>query len=125
MRKPYIHCYARRNEHMEIHLYRDDDEAQVVELWCGTIADAAPHNDPLLVIRLKLQKDPDLFLVATAGDAVVGTVMGEYDGHRGRIYSLAVDQAYRRRSVATVLVRRLEELLREMGCLKVRSSVDG
>jgi len=61
---------------MEISPYRDDDEAQVVELWGGTTADAAPHNDPLLAIRLKLQKDPDLFLVATVGDAVVGTVMG-------------------------------------------------
>jgi ribosomal protein S18 acetylase RimI-like enzyme len=110
---------------IEIRPYRDDDEAQVVELWGDTIADAAPHNDPLLAIRLKLQKDPDLFLVATAGDAVVGTVMGGYDGHRGWIYSLAVGQAYRRRRVATALVRRLEELLRETGCLKVNLQVRG
>jgi hypothetical protein len=42
---------------MEIRPYRDDDEAQVVELWGGTIADTGPHNDPLLAIRLKLQND--------------------------------------------------------------------
>jgi len=110
---------------IEIRPYRDDDEAQVVELWGGTIADAAPHNDPSLAIRLKLQKDPNLFLVATVGDTVIGTVMGGYDGHRGWIYSLVVDQAYRKRNVATALVRRLEELLREMGCLKVNLQVRG
>jgi ribosomal protein S18 acetylase RimI-like enzyme len=110
---------------MEIRPYRDDDKAQVVELWGDTIADTAPHNDPLLAIRLKLQKDPALFLIATVGDTVVGTVMGGYDGHRGWIYSLAVAQACRRRGIATALVRRLEKLLREMGCLKVNLQVRG
>jgi len=36
-----------------------------------------------------------------------------------------VDQAYRRRSIAITLVRRLEELLREMSCLKVNLQVRG
>jgi ribosomal protein S18 acetylase RimI-like enzyme len=53
----------------------------------------------------------------------VGTVMGGYDGHRGWIYTLAVDPAYRRRGIATALVRQVEGLLAERGCLKVNLQV--
>jgi acetyl esterase/lipase/GNAT superfamily N-acetyltransferase len=103
----------------------EDKECQVrkpAALALGAIGPAAKAAVPALRDCLN---DPDLFLVATVGDAVVGTVMGGYDGHRGWTYSLAVDQAYRRRGVATALVRRLEELLREIGFLKVNLQVRG
>ncbi len=110
---------------MNIRPYRVEDEPQVIDLWVGTVADAASHNDPGLVIRMKLKKNPELFLVAIVGDAVVGTVMGGYDGHRGWLYSLAVAPEYRRRGIATALVQRLEAALAKMGCLKVNSQVRG
>ena len=46
-------------------------------------------------IQKKLQRDPDLFLVAESRGRLVGTIIGGFDGRRGLIYHLAVDAAYR------------------------------
>ncbi len=50
---------------------------------------------------------------------VIGVIMGAWDGRRGWIHHLAVDDAYRNRGVGTALVNAVEERLRAMGCLKV------
>jgi ribosomal protein S18 acetylase RimI-like enzyme len=110
---------------MNIRPYQIEDESQVIGLWGGTVADAAAHNDPALAIRLKMTKDPHLFLVATVDNTVVGTVMGGFDGHRGWLYSLAVASEHRRRGIATALVQRLEAQLVGMGCMKVNLQVRG
>ncbi|HIJ65913.1 MAG TPA: GNAT family acetyltransferase [Candidatus Hydrogenedentes bacterium] len=110
---------------MDIRPYRSQDESEVVELWGKTVADPAPHNDPVVAIRMKMAKDPELFLVAVVNGAVVGTLMGGFDGHRGWLYALAVDPVHQRRGIATALVRRLEQLLKELGCLKINLQVRG
>ncbi|MGI5916782.1 MAG: GNAT family N-acetyltransferase [Anaerolineae bacterium] len=71
-------------------------------------------------IAKKLKRDPELFLVAESDDGrVIGVIMGAWDGRRGWIHHLAVDDAYRNRGVGTALVNAVEERLRAMGCLKV------
>jgi ribosomal protein S18 acetylase RimI-like enzyme len=108
---------------MHIRPYQDADEQAVVALWREVLPDSAPHNDPATAIRKKLAVERDLFLVAALGDAVVGTVMGGYDGHRGWVYSVAVRPEHRRRGIGAALLRRLEALLTERGCLKVNLQV--
>lgn len=103
--------------------FRQADEPEVIELWKSVFGYAAPHNDPATVIRQKMKADPDLFLVAAWEGAVVGTAMGGYDGHRGWIYSLAVDPGHRRRGLATALVRHVERVLAERDCRKVNLQV--
>ena len=92
-------------------------------LWTAVFGYDAPHNDPLVSIERKTARDPDLFLVAAAGSRVLGTVMGGYDGHRGWIYSLAVDANERHRGIGTALIGEMERKLRELGCLKVNLQV--
>ncbi len=46
-----------------------------------------------------------------------------YDGVRGWIYHLAVDEPWRRRGIATALVRKAEEALTALGCPKVNLQV--
>jgi ribosomal protein S18 acetylase RimI-like enzyme len=108
---------------VQIRLYEDADEQAVIALWREALPDSAPHNDPAAAIRRKLAVGRDLFYVAAVDGAVVGTVMGGYDGHRGWVYSLAVKPEYRRRGIATALVRRLEESLAGRGCPKVNLQV--
>ncbi len=69
-------------------------------------------------IAKKLERDPDLFLLAEDGGVVVGTVIGGYDGRRGLIYHLAVEQAYRRQGVGQMLMEEVEQRLRAKGCVK-------
>src|SRR5262245_19876737 len=108
---------------MEIRTYEDRDEQAVIALWTELLADSAPHNDPATSLRNKLAVDRDLLLVAVVDNAVIGTVMGGYDGHRGWIYSVAVAPAHRRRRIGSALVRLLEAALVERGCLKVNLQV--
>lgn len=69
-------------------------------------------------IAKKLQRDPDLFLVAEEDGKIIGTVIGGYDGRRGLIYHLAVARAYRERGIGTLLMDEVERRLRAKGCLR-------
>lgn len=112
-----------RDAEVRIRGYDDADERAVIALWSTVLPDAAPHNDPATSIRQKLAVERDLFLVADLAGSVVGTVMGGYDGHRGWIYSVAVDPGHRRRGIGAALLRRLESDLRARGCLKLNLQV--
>jgi ribosomal protein S18 acetylase RimI-like enzyme len=108
---------------MLIRAFKDSDEQAVIDLWSVVLESDAPHNDPATAIRMKLAAGRDLFLVAEVDGAVVGTVMGGYDGHRGWVYAVAVLPEYRRRGIATALIRRLEADLAERGCVKINLQV--
>jgi ribosomal protein S18 acetylase RimI-like enzyme len=108
---------------MRIRAFEDSDEPSVIRLWCNVLPSDEPHNDPATAIRRKRDVDRALFLVAEVDRAVVGTVMGGYDGHRGWIYSVAVAPNFRRRGIATALIRTLEAELPRRGCLKVNLQV--
>jgi ribosomal protein S18 acetylase RimI-like enzyme len=108
---------------MQIRPYEDSDESAVIDLWNEVLPDSAPHNDPATTIRKKLAVERELFFVALTDGAVVGTVMGGYDGHRGWVYAVAVRPSCRRRGIGAALLRRLEAALVERGCLKVNLQV--
>lgn len=108
---------------VQIRPYDDADMQAVIALWNAVLPDSAPHNDPSTSIRQKIAVERDLFLVADLAGSVVGTVMGGYDGHRGWIYSVAVDAGHRRCGIGAALLRRLEADLKSRGCLKVNLQV--
>jgi ribosomal protein S18 acetylase RimI-like enzyme len=69
-------------------------------------------------IQKKLQRDPDLFLVAETAGRLIGTVIGGFDGRRGLIYHLAVEAAFRQQGVGGLLMDEVERRLQAKGCLK-------
>ncbi len=69
-------------------------------------------------IQKKLQRDPDLFLVAVSRDEIVGTVIGGFDGRRGTIYHLAVAKQFRKQAIGAQLMNEVESRLRTKGCLR-------
>lgn len=76
------------------------------------------RSDTGTEIEKKLTRDPDLFLVAEADGAIIGSVIGGYDGRRGLVYHLAVASKFRGRRVGSQLMDELEARLRAKGCLK-------
>jgi ribosomal protein S18 acetylase RimI-like enzyme len=106
-----------------IRIYDESDERDVIALWERVFAYREPRNDPARVIRQKLDVQRELFFVAILDNIVVGTVMGGYDGHRGWIYSLAVDPAHQRQKLGTALIRHVEKALAEQGCPKINLQV--
>jgi len=69
-------------------------------------------------IQKKLERDPDLFLVAEDGKDLIGTVIGGFDGRRGLIYHLAVDGKYRQQGIGSLLMDEVERRLKAKGCIK-------
>ena len=96
-----------------------DDYAEVYDLWsrAGAGLHVGRSDSPEEIFK-KLQRDPDLFLVAEANGQIIGSVMGGFDGRRGIVYHLGVEFAYRRNGVGRLLMEALEQCLREKGCLK-------
>lgn len=96
-----------------------NDYEQILKLWRGMEKgmNVGPSDAPE-EIRKKLERDPDLFLVAETGGEIMGSVIGAFDGRRGMIYHLAVRQDYRRRGVGILLLSEVERRLQARGCLK-------
>ena len=97
----------------------DVDLPAVMELWAN--AGEGVHlgrSDTPAELRKKLQRDPDLFLVAEEAGRIVGAVMGGFDGRRAMIYHLAVVASRRKQGIGERLMAELEARLRAKGCLK-------
>lgn len=108
---------------MEIRPYSELDETAVVELWREVFPNAPTWNVPEADIARKLKVQRELFLVATIGSEIVGTVMGGYDGHRGWVYYVVVSPRHRRQGIGTALMKRVEEGLTRLGCPKINLQV--
>jgi ribosomal protein S18 acetylase RimI-like enzyme len=107
---------------MKIREFKIDDYFPVRSLWqiAGLIL---RPGDKLEDVKLKLQRDPDLFLVAEHEGEIVGNVIGGWDGRRGWIYHLAVKPEHQRKGIGVGLVREVEKRLVAKGAKKVNAQV--
>ena len=107
---------------MKVRTFDISDYPKVVEVWSEAGLEFRP-GDEIEEIRTKIQRDPELFLVAEEKGRIVGSVMGAWDGRRGWIYHLGVRPDYRRKKVATKLIREVESRMRKKGVLKVNALI--
>ncbi|PWH17802.1 MAG: GNAT family acetyltransferase [Anaerolineae bacterium] len=93
------------------------DYPAVIELWSN--AGEGVHlgvSDTYEEIAKKMERDPQLFLVAERQERIIGAVMGGFDGRRGLVYHLAVHHSERNQGIATALMEELEKRLKAIGC---------
>ena len=105
-----------------IRRYQSEDRDDVINLWRCAFPGDPPHNEPNAVIDAKLAVDQLLF-VAIDDCKVVGTAMAGYDGHRGWLYSVAVDPDRRRQGLGKRLVTHTVDTLKAAGCVKVNLQI--
>ena len=109
---------------IEVIPYADGSHrGQVVGLWKTVFGYETAHNDPNLSLDRKLAAGDGLLFVALSGGTVVGTIMAGYDGHRGWIYSVAVEPTHRHQGIGTQLVAHAEETLVKRGCVKINLQI--
>jgi len=97
------------------------DVEQLLALWRaggvgGSEADRAE-------IVNKLDHDPDLFLVIVDDGEFVASIMGTYDGHRGRIKRAVVDPTRQGQGLGRRVVEALEARFLERGITELRLEV--
>jgi ribosomal protein S18 acetylase RimI-like enzyme len=97
----------------------DRDFEAVQALWHAAAGVHVGTSDTREALALKLTRDPDLFLLAEIGGRLVGAVLGGFDGRRGFVYHLAVDDAHHRQRIGSLLMDELERRFAAKGCLKV------
>jgi ribosomal protein S18 acetylase RimI-like enzyme len=93
-----------------------DDYDAVTRVWTEAGLPFRPQGrDRREKMRVEMERGTAVFLVAVAGDEVVGVVLGTHDGRRGWINRLAVLPAYQRQGIAGRLVRGVEARTDAMG----------
>ena len=99
--------------------YAREDYDAVIALW-GLFPDAfgVGRSDTREELEKKLARDPDLFLVAEDAGAVVGTVIGGFDGRRGLIYHLAANPRPEYCGLGRTLMAEIERRLEAKGCIR-------
>lgn len=107
---------------LRIREFRLSDYDEVVGLWKESGLILRP-GDERQGMELKLQRDPDLFLVAESDRQILGVVLGAWDGRRGWVNHLAVRANYRRSGIGQALMNELEERLIRKGALKVNAQI--
>ena len=98
-----------------------EDSESVLALWHAAETRPSSTDSELALARL-LERDPDSLLLA-AGDEIIGSLIVGWDGWRGSFYRLAVHPEWRRRGIASALVRAGEERLQALGAKRLTAIV--
>ena len=105
-------------DELQIRACQPADGAAVIRLWeeCGLVVS---YNNPQRDIERKFKVNPEWFLVGILDGRIVASCMAGYEGHRGWINYLAVTPGYRRRGIASAMMREAEARLEAAGCPKI------
>jgi ribosomal protein S18 acetylase RimI-like enzyme len=102
---------------------RSGEIAAVLALWDACRSAHAETADTPERVAALLAAAPDALLIAELDGALVGAVIGAWDGWRGNFYRLAVRPEHRRRGIARRLVAAAEERLRARGAPRITALV--
>ena len=97
-----------------------DDYDKVYALWMSCRNMGFNNlDDSREGIEKYLNRNPSTCFIAEQDDSVVGVILSGHDGRRGFIHHMAVSESCRRQGIASVLLERAMEALKNEGINKV------
>jgi GNAT superfamily N-acetyltransferase len=103
---------------MEFRRATPRDAELILRFWKDSGASMGATDD-VEHLRRVVTNPAAVLLLALAGDEIVGTLLGAYDGWRGNLYRLVVHPSRRRQGIATQLVREVEHIFAEWGVRRI------
>jgi ribosomal protein S18 acetylase RimI-like enzyme len=101
---------------LRIRSLRPEEHPRLLALWSEAGLPCRPSGrDSAERVGEACSETPDLLLVAEAEGRLVGAVVGSHDGRKGWVNRVAVSPAWRRRGIASRLVRHVESALARRG----------
>lgn len=100
------------------------DAAELLALWRQAGLTVRRSETVANELASVIALHPQLVLVAVAGDSIVGSVLGTWDGRRGRVSRLATRRDWRGRGIAGALLTAVEDGVRALGGHEVDLVID-
>ena len=101
---------------MTFRLASFDDYALIISLWEKAGLSHRPKGrDSQEKMKIEMERGIATFIIAEIQHVAVGIVLVSHDGRKGWINRLAVDPEYRKRGIASALIKEAEKTLLENG----------
>jgi ribosomal protein S18 acetylase RimI-like enzyme len=99
------------------------DAEAILRFWkdCGA---SISTTDDMESVRRVAASPAAVFLLAVEERAIVGSLIGAFDGWRGNMYRLVVHPGRRRQGIARRMVREVEKAFSEWGVRRVTALVE-
>ena len=108
---------------MTFRMASPEDAEAIFRLW-QTSGATMRSTDQVEQIRRVVANPAAVLILAVAGDEIIGTLLGTFDGWRGNMYRLVVHPDRRRQGIARQLVRRVEQVFAEWGVRRITALVE-
>jgi ribosomal protein S18 acetylase RimI-like enzyme len=100
-----------------------DDIDKLLDLWREAAENDSRPPDTRHAVAALLARDPDALILAEHERELIGSIIAGWDGWRCHLYRLAVRPAWRRKGVATALLRAAEDRFTALGATRADAMV--
>jgi N-acetylglutamate synthase len=107
----------------QIRIMETADIPASIELWKNMKGLAIRGSDNIRDLSEHVMMNSRHNFVAVAGDRLIGTVLGGFDGRRGYIYHLAVHEDFRKNHLGKELMERCFQSFKEIRVTKCHMMV--
>ena len=107
---------------IEYRVLTENDYNRLYELWISqamTKRAMNPVDDSKDGITRYIRRNPSTCFGAFEDEKMIGAILSGHDGRRGIIHHLCVNEDYKRRKIASTLVKMAEEGLKKEGIQKI------
>ena len=100
-----------------------DDVDGLLEMWAEAAENAGRPADTRQAVTALLGRDPEALILAERGGELIGSIIAGWDGWRCHLYRLAVRTDWRRKGVASALLRGAEDRFKRLGASRADAMV--